>query len=315
MYQFIHVETYAREASLKTKPTGKKKLASAAVPSGVVEPKGMDAFTKADGTKGKKGKATMRDVIAEALRADTHCAHVANPQSPTFVYGGVIDLYNISYEVDKKVAAEKKLTGREPRKDMHVMLAGVASYPRALQVEDPAAYDRWEKATVKYLREKYGDKLRCVLRHDDEAHPHIHFFVCDRERLNAKELHDGYAAVAKTPGIKTISKESGRVFKDAMRDFQSDFYAKVGHGAGLMRDGPKRLRLDRATYKAREREERERVVLNAEVSQVHAELLDTAATEAKKATELRRTVERKAGALAVEQAPRYRAERTRCRGW
>ena len=209
MYQFIHVETYARVASKKTKPTNNKKLSSAAVSSGVVEPKGMDAFTKADGSKGKKGRSTMSDVVSEALREPTHCAHVANPMPPTFLYGDANTLLNLDKEIEQKCAAEKKLTGREPRKDMHVLLAGVASYPRALQVEDPAGYDRWEKATVKWLREKYGDKLRCVLQHDDEAHPHIHFFVCDRERVNAKELHDGHAAVEAAVGHESAPGSSG----------------------------------------------------------------------------------------------------------
>lgn len=307
MFQFIHVETYARVASKKTKPTNAKAKASTpqarlAAAGGANAPKGMDVFTQADGSKGKKGKSTMHDVIAEALRADGHCNHVDAPQRPTFLYGDTINLSCLDLEIERKCEAEKKLTGRAPRKDMHVLLAGVSSYPRALQVEDPAGYERWEKSTVKWLRDKYGDNLRAVLRHDDEAHPHIHFFVCDRERLNAKELHDGHAAVASSPGVKTISKDATQVFNDAMRDFQSDYYAKVGHGAGLLRDGPKRLRLDGPTYQARKREARERVKLDAEVCQVQSDLLNGASTEAKQATQLRREAEREAAAMAVERA-------------
>ena len=305
MYQFIHVETYARKASTKTKPTKKKKQPSAATaPSGVevVEPKGMDQFTKADGSKGKKGKSTMADVISEALREETHCAHVDEPMPPTFLVGEADTLLHLEKEIEQKCAAEKIRTGVAPRKDMHVLLAGVASYPRALAMEDPEGYDRWEKATVKWLQGKYGDKLRCVLRHDDEAHPHIHFFVCDRERVNAKELHDGYAAVAKAPGVKAVSKEGTQVHNDAMRDFQSDYYAQVGHAAGLQRDGPKRLRLDRPTYNARQREARERVALTREAEQAMGALLDDAAIEARTAAEMRRNVEREAGALGVERA-------------
>ena len=85
MYQFIHIETYAREASTKT-PTKAKAKASTpqerlAALGGANAPKGMDAFTQADG-KGTKGKASVRDVIAEALRNDDHCNHVEAPEPP-----------------------------------------------------------------------------------------------------------------------------------------------------------------------------------------------------------------------------------------
>ena len=304
MYQFIHIEGYARESSTKAKPSSKKATATANTPQarlaaagGANAPKGMDAFTKADGSKGKKGKSTMSDVIREALREDDHCNHVDVPQSPTFLLGDPTNLWGLRDEIEAKCAVEKARTGKAPRKDMHVLLAGVASYPRALAIEDPAGYDRWEKATVKWLREKYGDNLRAVLKHDDEAHPHVHFFVCDRIRVNAKELHDGYAAAAHLP----LSKESNQVFNDAMRDFQSDYYAKVGHAAGLQRDGPKRLRLDRATHNARNREARERVALTLEAEKAMGSLLDDAAIEARTAAELRREVNREAGVLAVER--------------
>lgn len=307
MYQFIHIETYARSASTKTKPSkpkkGKKALPVAATMPDAVVPKGMDVFTQADGSKGKKGKSTMADVLAEALRDEGHCAHVAQPEPPTFLVGDEAVLRGLPAEIERNCAAYSQRTGGPAvRKDAHVLLAGVSSYPRALSDADPAGYDRWEKATVKWLREKYGDNLRCVLRHDDEAHPHIHFFVCDRTRVNAKELHDGYVAAAHLPASKAVSKEGTQVFNDAMRDFQSDYYAKVGHSAGLLRDGPKRKRMDRSTYKATQREARERVALDAEVSQVHADLLNGAAIEAKKAAEQRREVQREAGALAVERA-------------
>lgn len=302
MYQFIHIETYAREASTKTRPTKAKAKASTpqerlAALGGANAPKGMDAFTQADG-KGKKAKASVRDVIAEALRNEGDCNHVDVPEPPTFLLGDEATLRNLPAEIDRECAAEKERTGRAPRKDMHVLLAGVASYPRELADADPKGYARWEKATVKWLEKKYGDNLRAVLRHDDEAHPHIHFFVCDRHELNAKKLHDGYIASAHVP----MSKEGTQLFSDAMRDYQSAFYAEVGHGAGLLRDGPKRKRMDRGTYKALQREARERVALDASVGQAHADLLDVAGVEGRAAADLRRKAEQEAAALAVAQA-------------
>lgn len=69
MYQFIHIETYAREASTKTPTKAKASTPQGrlAALGGANAPKGMDAFTQGDG-KGTKGKASARDVINEALR-------------------------------------------------------------------------------------------------------------------------------------------------------------------------------------------------------------------------------------------------------
>lgn len=305
MYQFIHIETYAREASTKTPTKSKAAKAKASTPQerlaalgGANAPKGMDAFTQADG-KGKKAKVSMREVLAEALRDDDHCNHVDAPEPPTFLVGDEATLRDLPAEIERNLADHKKRTGGPAvRKDAHVLLAGVASYPRALADADPKGHARWEKATVKWLQKRYGDDLRAVLRHDDEAHPHIHFFVCGRERVNAKELHDGYVAKAKA----RTPKEGVAAFNDAMRDYQSAFYAEVGHGAGLLRDGPKRKRMDRATYKAVQREARERVALDASVGQAHADLLDVAGVESRAAADLRRRNEQEAGALAIAQA-------------
>lgn len=303
MYQFIHIETYALSASTKVKPTtpkGKTPQERLAALGGANAPKGMDAFTQ--GSKAKKPKANVRDVIGEALRNDGDCNHVDAPQDPTYLVGDMGHMLGFIQEIERKAAAEKERTGKAPRKDMHVLLAGVASYPRELADADPKGYERWEQATVKWLQKKYGDNLRVVLRHDDEEHPHLHFFVMDRERLNAKELHDGYIASAHLKGKDALSKESTQLFNDAMRDMQSDYYAKVGHGAGLLRDGPKRKRLDRATYKAVQREARERAALDASVGQAHADLLDVAGVEGRAAADLRRKAKQEAAALAVAQA-------------
>ena len=285
MYQFIHIETYAREASTKT-PT----KAKASTPQGRLAALG--------GANAPKGKASARDVINEALRNDDHCNHVEAPQSPTYLVGDLGDMLTLLPEIERKAAAEKERTGKAPRKDMHVLLAGVASYPRALADADPKGHERWEQATVKWLQKKYGDALRVVLRHEDEAHPHIHFFVLDRHELNAKKLHDGYVAKAKA----STPKESVMAFNDAMRDYQSAFYAEVGHGVGLLRDGPKRKRMDRPTYKALQREARERVALDSQVGLVRADLLDVAGVEGRAAADLRRKAEQEAAALAVAQA-------------
>ena len=112
----------------------------------------------------------------------------------------------------------------------------------------------------------------------------------------AKELHDGYVAAATFPAL---TKEAGIAHANAMREMQSAYYAEVAHDCGLLRDGPKRKRMDRATYKAIQREERERVALGSEVAQVRADLLNDASIQAKAAAELRREAERDKSAIAI----------------
>ena len=92
---------------------------------------------------------------------------------------------------------------------------------------------------------------------------------------DAKALHDGHVAVAAS-GVHSMTKEGGAVYNDAMRDFQSDYYAKVGHPCGLHRDGPKRVRKTRQQYKREQRENRERVALDAAVLAAQADVLEAA---------------------------------------
>ena len=238
MYQFVHIETFARVASRKERPTKKKAGPSGAVTSST-DPKGMDRYTTADGVK-RGDKGNVSDVIGEALRDEGNCRHVDDPQAPTFLIGDADTVRALAVEIDEKCERVKASKGRAVRKDAHVLLAGVASFPVSLQAAEPETYALWESLTLAWLKGKYGDNLRAVLRHDDETYPHLHFFVLSRDPMayDAKALHDGHVAVAAS-GVPSMTKEGGAVYNDAMRDFQSDYYAKVGHpcGAGWGRIG------------------------------------------------------------------------------
>lgn len=277
MYQFVHIETFARVASRKERPTKKKAGPSgAATSSAADDPKGMDRYTTADGVK-RGDKGNVSDVIGEALRDDGNCRHVDDPQAPTFLIGDADTVRALAVEIDEKCERVKASKGRAVRKDAHVLLAGVASFPESLQKAEPETYARWELLTLAWLQGKYGDNLRAVLRHDDETYPHLHFFVLSRDPMayDAKALHDGHVAVAAS-GAPSMTKEGGAVYNDAMRDFQSDYYAKVGHPCGLHRDGPKRVRKTRQQYKREQRENRERVALDAAVLAAQADVLEAA---------------------------------------
>ena len=278
MYQFVHIETFARVASRKERPTKKKDGATGAATSST-DPKGMDRYTTADGVK-RGDKGNVSDVISEALRDEGNCRHVDDPQAPTFLIGDADTVRALAVEIDEKCERVKASKGRAVRKDAHVLLAGVASFPVSLQAAEPETYALWESLTLAWLQGKYGDNLRAVLRHDDETYPHLHFFVLSRDPMayDAKALHDGHVAVA-VSGVPSMTKEGGAVYNNAMRDFQSDYYAKVGHPCGLHRDGPKRVRKTRQQYKREQRENRERVALDAAVLAAQADMLDAAAAE------------------------------------
>ena len=276
MYQFVHIETFARVASRKERPTKKKKDGPSGAVTSSTDPKGMDRYTTADGVK-RGDKGNVSDVISEALRDEGNCRHVDDPQAPTFLIGDADTVRALAVEIDEKCERVKASKGRAVRKDAHVLLAGVASFPVSLQAAEPETYALWESLTLAWLQGKYGDNLRAVLRHDDETYPHLHFFVLSRDPMayDAKALHDGHVAVAAS-GVPSMTKEGGAVYNDAMRDFQSDYYAKVGHPCGLHRDGPKRVRKTRQQYKREQRENRERVALDAAVLAAQADILEAA---------------------------------------
>ena len=171
MYQFIHIETYARQASTKQKPT--KAKAGAKV----------------------KIKQNVSGVIAEVIRAEGNCPHVADPQPPRYIVGDDSVMQGMQAEIERNLDAHhKRVGGKKVRSDAHVLLAGVASFPRELQNAEPDTYEKWERKTVEWLQKKYGDNLKAVLMHDDEEHPHIHFYVYSAEKVNAKcQVPDDYA--------------------------------------------------------------------------------------------------------------------------
>ena len=102
------------------------------------------------------------------------------------------------------------------------------------------------------LKEKYRDNLRCVVEHQDETHPHLHFYcvakivnlltTCTKASEHKKEL--------KKQNPQATKKDQNLAFSEAMRATQDDFANRVGQRFGLARIGPGRRRLTRAEWKA-----------------------------------------------------------------
>lgn len=80
---------------------------------------------------------------------------------------------------------------------------------------------------VPNFKRKYGDRLKSVIVHDDEAHPHLHFSVVPRVVNDSDDIHEGIKAKnqAKKEGQKAGAQNIAYI--EAMRNFQDNFSEKV----------------------------------------------------------------------------------------
>jgi len=230
-YQFAHVETYSRK-------------------------------------KDKNGIDCLFVFDENSRRNPAACLHVENPQPPVLVYGmPVEDVERLHDELcEQAKTTNNKGQTRSIRKDQHTLFTVVLSHPGNDDMpdfedgtpQDVASVAEWEKRSVAWLRQTYGDKLKSVVRHDDEGYPHLHALILNDEdpSLMAKKLHPGQvakdafmrSAEAKAMDSKTANKQGDRLYRSAMREWQDDYFAKVGLVCGLNRLGPGRRRLSKREY-------------------------------------------------------------------
>ena len=250
MFQFIRAEVYARRASTNEK---------------------------------SKSQFNASDVIGEALRDEGHCPHVEKPEAPRYLLGSEAGTRAILGRIQENAAQYRDKMGRKMREDAAVLLAGVASFPRDAANKDPDLYARWESLTVEYLQKKYGDNLRAVVMHNDEEHPHLHFYVYSDTEVNAKMLHDGYK-----------NGSSPKAYKKGCEDFQNEYFEQVASRCGLARTGPKRRRLSRAEWHAEQE-------MAMSISKAESAVLDSAASKEKEAHKRLQAAQQQAELLAKEK--------------
>lgn len=232
-YQFFHVECYAREESTKGRTQTKKNSDG--------------TYTSKEVAKEKKGG--VRWVIAEAKREQDSCYHIENPQPPLVLLG---DLDQVEQEAIAWAEEATDAKGRKLRKDAHCLLAGVISLPRS----EEGNWEQFKKKAIDWLKEKYGDNLRCVVEHQDESHPHIHFYCVSKKGQSFDDLHEGKRAQKELKKRKpeATKQEQNIAFSEAMRVTQDDFSNRVGQRFGLARLGPGRRRLTRAQWQAEQKQ-------------------------------------------------------------
>ena len=229
-YQFIHVETYARE--LKKEPKVKEEVKE----------------EKKDGSK-KKKQRTMREIIAEADREPGNCPHIefeklADPAlAPEHLFGYTLD--RVEQEATRWAEQSKDGGGQALRKNGVCLLAGVVSLPDDTPQED---WDKFKLDAIRWLKKEYGSTLRSVIEHKDEAHKHFHFYCIPDAGQQFSSIHKGIEARTKARQQKLSGKEQNLAYCEAMREWQDKFSRDVGQPHGLTRIGPGRRRLTRAQW-------------------------------------------------------------------
>ncbi len=214
-YQFFHVESYARFPSKNLKKQGVSGIAN------------------------------------EAERVSEACPHVDSPR-PYKLMMGCKPSEAADIAILRSEQGKDKL-GRKLRKDAQIMLAGVASYPVPIAELNPSdeALNHWLKLNYKFLRKKYGNRLKSIVAHTDEPYFHIHFYIIpeldDEGKMNIGQVHDGILARDLVGGKK--AKEKMRAYKKAMRALQDDYFESVGKICGLTREGANKRRLSRSAWK------------------------------------------------------------------
>lgn len=226
-FQFVHIESYGRKAD-------------------------------------KSGRNTAF-VLDEAERRPEACQHVEHPAPPVVVHGLSVAKVRALHDARAAEAVATTKTGkaRKVRMDQHTLMTAVASFPAAMDEvrTDPAKADEfaeWERRTIAWMSDRWGDQLVSVLRHEDEAHPHLHAYVLpDDPEMRARQHHPGVRAKAEAKASaeaegldgKASNAEGDMAYKEAMRRVQDDYWQAVGLPCGLTRLGPGRRRLTRAAWK------------------------------------------------------------------
>lgn len=168
--------------------------------------------------------ATASDIAKEAERHPDHVAHIIKagftPRTPTYVYGCTPS--QAVEQAELWAAQAKDKTGRRLRSDAPVVLSGVISYPR-----EGEEWHAFKRAAVRWLKKHYGDNLVSIVEHQDEKHPHLHFYVVPSPGQTFDDLHPGRAASAEAKRAGKSKTYQLRAFADVMRDFQDRVYNEL----------------------------------------------------------------------------------------
>lgn len=222
-YQFIHFDTYARKGIEYTR-----------------------TIKRTDGSsyEVKTSKRNLQEILEEQARVEGACPHVEHPSKPGLLFG--VPPMEVLAIAEKWAENTRDSRGYKLKSDASVCVVGVASLPREMEDDFP----KFAEDTLTWLKEKYGDRLKSVVVHTDEDHPHLHFCVVPKEGEKFEDIHEGTKAKNLAKRNKEKGKAQNLAYINAMREIQNDFHNKVGIQNGLTRLGPGRRRLSRAGWQA-----------------------------------------------------------------
>jgi len=213
----------------------------------------------------RKGRSTSF-VFGEATRRPDASLHVCAPLPPVVVHGLPLDEVERLHDECAAAARTTPQGGKERsiQRHQHTLITVISSHPYTVQEvkADPAKrreVEQWEALNVQWLKEQFGNSLASVIRHEDEAHCHLHAYALPPDRaMKASLLHPGQVAksavLAAGPRSgedqKSVIKRSDHAYKAAMREWQDGYHQAVAVPCGLTRLGPARRRLSRAEWQA-----------------------------------------------------------------
>lgn len=199
-------------------------------------------------------------ILLEAARVPEFCKHIENPKPYITLYGTSptklakflkVDVPNARQTVTKKLR-NGKVTELSVRlhKRKAVLLAGVVSFPRDWCEKNPDMWLQVLKDTLAELKYRYGPALKSVAGHDDEAHPHLHFF-CVAPGYDMA-LIDTATAAENALGRSRILKNARdrkHARRTALLQFQEEWH-QVFYKYGFLKYGPRRTHVSTRDWKA-----------------------------------------------------------------
>jgi hypothetical protein len=234
-------------------------------------------------SKAKKGKS-IYSVAGEAERTPGYCDHIEKPKNPDLLYG--VPFSEVVKMAEDYATKTFDSCGRAVRKTGLCAIFGVVSAPPDMSDK---VWNIYKKVIIQYLMAVWGENLKSVIEHTDEyfepdleqginpgtLHRHLHFGVVQSVGVNFAEIHPGikakraadkaYGLTKRPEGMddeafetfkKEGRKEGDRAYRQAMRLVQDDFFINVGDRFGLLRYGPRQVRLSREEIIKRDHEKR-----------------------------------------------------------
>jgi hypothetical protein len=140
---------------------------------------------------------------------------------------------------------------RSIRENEDIVLFGVMSWPRQWTEANPRLYAESKLKALEKLKKDYGTQLQAVIFHDDEEHPHLHFWVVP-DNLEMSRVCPATAAEKSLDVSKDKSTAKMRVAvrTQALKTYQKEWHHEVFASAGLAKEGPRRRRMTRVEWNA-----------------------------------------------------------------